>query len=73
MIVARRGAQPLEHVIRDINKFTSLKIIDAINGNQRESRRELLMWPFERVGTRNPKYALSILATAWSSHWVKHE
>lgn len=54
MIVARHGAQALEHVIRDIKKFTSLKIIDAINSNQQESRRELLMWLFERAGTRNP-------------------
>ena len=54
MIVARHGAQPLEHVIRDIKKFTSLKIIEAINGNEQESRRELLMWLFERAGTRNP-------------------
>jgi putative transposase len=42
------------NVIRDINKFTSLKIIEAINGNQQESRRELLMCFFERAGTRNP-------------------
>jgi putative transposase len=54
MIAARHGAQPLEDVIRDIKKFTSLKIIEAINGNQQESRRELLMWLFERSVTRNP-------------------
>ena len=54
MIVARHGKQNLEHVIRDIKKYTCLKIIEAINNNPQESRRELLMWLFERAGTYNP-------------------
>jgi REP element-mobilizing transposase RayT len=54
MIIARHGAQQIEHVIRDIKKFTSVKIIEAINKNPQESRRELLMWLFERAGIRNP-------------------
>ena len=54
MIVARHGPQQLEHVIRDIKKFTSLKIIEAVDNNPQESRRELLMWLFERTGTRDP-------------------
>jgi putative transposase len=54
MILARHGAQNLEHVIRDIKKFTSTKIIEAIRDNPQESRRELLMWLFEKAGTRNP-------------------
>jgi putative transposase len=54
MIVARHGKQNLEHVIRDIKKYTSSKIIEAINNNPHESRRELLMWLFERAGTYNP-------------------
>jgi len=54
MILARHGKQNLEHVIRDIKKFTSSKIIEAISKNPQESRRELLMWLFERAGTYNP-------------------
>ena len=50
MIVARHGKQNLEHIIRDIKKYTSSKIIEAINNNPQESRRELLMWLFERAG-----------------------
>ena len=53
MIVARHGLQQLGHVIRDIKKFTAVKIIEAIQNNPQESRRELLMWLFERAGTRN--------------------
>jgi REP element-mobilizing transposase RayT len=33
MIIARHGPQQLEHVIRDIKKFTSFKIIEAIRNN----------------------------------------
>ena len=54
MIIARHGPQQLEHVIRDIKKFTSFKIIEAIRNNPQESRRELLMWLFEKAGTSNP-------------------
>jgi len=54
MIAARHGKQNLEHIIRDIKKFTSSKIIEAISNNTQESRRELLMWLFERAGTYNP-------------------
>ena len=54
MIIARHGSQQLEDVLRDIKKFTSFKIIEAIQGNPQESRRELLMWLFEKAGTSNP-------------------
>jgi putative transposase len=54
MIIARHGKQELEHVIRDIKKYTSSKIIEAVNNNPQESRRELLMWLFEKAGTHNP-------------------
>jgi putative transposase len=53
MIVARRGEESLEGIIRDIKKFTAVKIIDAIRNNPQESRKELLMWLFERAGERN--------------------
>ena len=54
MILARHGKQNLEDVIRDVKKYTSSKIIEAINNNPQESRRDLLMWLFKRAGTRNP-------------------
>ena len=73
MIVARHGAQPLEHVIRDIKKIASLKIIEAINGNQQESRRELLMWLFERVGTRNPNNTRYQFGNSIVIQLIKHE
>jgi putative transposase len=54
MIIARHGKQSLEAVIRDIKKFTSVKIIEAIANNDQESRKDLFLWLFERAGKRNP-------------------
>jgi len=53
MILARHGQQRLEDVIRDIKKFTSVKIIEAIENNAQESRREILLWLFKRAGAHN--------------------
>ena len=53
MIIGRHGDPNLEHIIRDIKKFTSTQIIEAIKNNRHESRRELLIWLFERAGKSN--------------------
>src|SRR5688500_19406109 len=53
MIIARHGKQELQHVIRDIKKSTSSKIIEAVNNNPQESRKQLLIWLFEKAGTYN--------------------
>ena len=52
-ILGRHGEPSLEGIIRDIKKYTSTKIIEAISTNEHESRRELLMWLFERAGSKN--------------------
>jgi putative transposase len=53
MIIGRHGNESLEGIIRDIKKFTSVKIIEAIRNNPQESRRELFLWLFERAGKAN--------------------
>jgi putative transposase len=53
MIIGIHGESILEGIIRDIKKFTSVKIIKAIENNQQESRRELLLWLFARAGVQN--------------------
>jgi putative transposase len=53
LIIGRHGEPNLEDIIRDIKKFTSTQIIEAIRNNQHESRRELLLWLFERAGQAN--------------------
>jgi hypothetical protein len=42
-----------EAVVRDVKKYTSVKIIGAIQNNQSESRRELLLRLFKRAGHHN--------------------
>ena len=63
MIIGRHGEQSLDGIIRDIKKFTSVKIVEAITNNQQESRKELLLWLFAKAGQQNINNKnLSILA-----------
>jgi putative transposase len=55
MIICRHGDDSLEGIIRDIKKYTSVKIVEAIRNNTQESRRELFIWLFERAGQNNNK------------------
>jgi len=43
--------QPME-LLRDYKKHTSKKIVEAIANNPQESKRELLLWLFERAGKK---------------------
>ena len=54
MIIGRRGPGDLQGIIRDLKKYTSIKIIEAVKDNPQESRKDLLMWMFERTGRYNP-------------------
>jgi putative transposase len=40
-------------LIRDFKGFTSKKMINLIRGNTQESRKEWLLWMFERAGKKN--------------------
>jgi len=53
MIVGRNGKSNLEDIIRDIKKYTSTKLIQAIKKNPNESRRDLLIEQFEIAGKNN--------------------
>ncbi len=46
--------KPMQDILRDIKRHTSKTIIKAIEGNLQESRRDWLLWFFEREGRRNP-------------------
>ena len=43
----------LTDTMRDLNKFTSKKIEEAIRQNVFESRRECMLWMFKRAGEKN--------------------
>ena len=53
LIIGRNGNESLQGIIRDIKKFTSVKITEAIYKNDRESRRRWLLGFFARAGERN--------------------
>jgi putative transposase len=53
MIIGRDGKDGLDEIIRDIKKYTSVKIKEAIKNNPQESRRELFTWLFEKAGKAN--------------------
>jgi hypothetical protein len=43
MIIGRNSEPNLEGIIRDIKKYTSVKITEAIEKNPQESRKELFL------------------------------
>ncbi len=65
LIVGRSGDLPIEGIIRDIKKFTSVKFIKEVNSNPKESRRDFLLWHFGYAGrsnSNNSKYQV------WQQH-----
>ena len=53
MIISRSGESTLESIMRDMKKFTSAKLIEAIQSNREESRREWLLKLFSKAGKEN--------------------
>lgn len=53
LIIGKNGDNKLEDIIRDIKKYTSVKIIEAIRNNPTESRRDWLLEKFEKAGMNN--------------------
>ena len=43
--------QPME-LLRDFKKYTAKKVIEAIESNPQESRKEWLLWMFKRAGKK---------------------
>jgi len=52
LIMGTQGDR-MEDIIRDMKKHTAKTILKAIAENQQESRREWMLWMFERAGKRN--------------------
>jgi len=52
VIIGSKGER-MEDIIRDLKKHTAKAILKAIAENQQESRREWMLWMFERAGKRN--------------------
>ncbi|OKL42106.1 REP-associated tyrosine transposase [Pontibacter flavimaris] len=52
LIIGSRSANQ-SHIIRDLKKHTSKTIVKAIVDNPQESRKDWMLWMFERAGKRN--------------------
>lgn len=50
LIAAANENYNLSDILRDLKKITSKKIIEAINSNRIESRKEWMLWMFARAG-----------------------
>ncbi len=53
MIISRKGQMPLEYIMRDMKKFTSVEIASAIENSRNESRKDWMMKIFEAYGKAN--------------------
>jgi len=63
--VFRSSKEDPSGVLRDFKKFTSKKVIKAIEENSQESRREWLLWMFERAAKKKSNVAKRQL---WQHH-----
>ncbi len=53
-LISGTSGSKMEDIMRDMKRHTSKTLLDAIKNNPTESRREWMMWMFERAGKRNP-------------------
>jgi REP element-mobilizing transposase RayT len=52
-MVVRTKGDLLQDIFRDLKKHTAKAILQAIEENQQESRKEWILWLFERAGKKN--------------------
>jgi putative transposase len=53
LIISAEKDNNLAFIVRDFKKFTSYKLLDAIKHNPFESKKEWMLWMFERIGSKN--------------------
>jgi REP element-mobilizing transposase RayT len=52
-LIIRSETNLLQNIMRDMKKFTSKKLIESIENNSQESRKDWLIWMFKRAGGAN--------------------
>lgn len=53
-LIIRSKGKPVGSILRDVKRHTSKAIVKAISKNTGESRRDWMLWFFEREGKGNP-------------------
>lgn len=64
-MIIRSKDLPLEGIMRDLKSYTSRSIVQSIKDNPQESRKEWILWMFERAGKKN---ANNKNAQFWQQH-----
>ncbi len=64
-LIFRSAHEDPSGLIRDFKKHTARKLIETIENNSQESRKEWLLWMFERAGKKN---ATSSKYQFWQHH-----
>jgi len=54
LIASAQQGFKLENIMRDHKKFTAVALLEAIKENNRESRRDWMLWLFSAAGQQNP-------------------
>jgi putative transposase len=53
LIVSAKQEAKIAFIVRDLKKYTATELLKAITKNDRESKREWMLWMFERTGSKN--------------------
>lgn len=53
LVCSASGTVSLSDILRDFKKFTSKAIVKAIENNNRESRKNWMLWIFRKTGEQN--------------------
>lgn len=53
LIVSAHESAKIAFIVRDLKKHTANTLLKAIIKNDRESKREWMLWMFERIGMKN--------------------
>jgi len=53
LMISTTAPYHLSDVLRDFKKFTSFKILEAIQANSKESRKGWMLWIFRKAGEKN--------------------
>jgi putative transposase len=53
LIISCKQGFLISDCLRDLKKYTSKQIVEAIKNNPKESRKEWMIWMFERAGKKN--------------------
>lgn len=65
LIISANEGYDLSSIIRDFKSYTSTKLKESIKQHPKESRKDWLMWVFERAGKKNKRNSTFQL---WQQH-----